>query len=144
MGVLQGWINEQACSLCYHNLAKETSKHQCYAYKTGQNPVKPCHLIAPGTWIATQCLCTNPILDDMTVFLNVPLKKYGLLCMFYYRCKYVLDFYIVFFLSMLSQAVVFNKIFNLPYKQLVFICLVVFFSSSNITCRPNINRVSFC
>lgn len=49
-------------------------------------------------------------------------KKYGLLCMlFYYRCKYVLDFYIVFFLSMLSQAVVFNKIFNLLYKQLIFI-----------------------
>lgn len=41
--------------------------------------------------------------------------------MFYYRCKYVLDFYIVLFLSMLSQAVVFNKIFNLLYKQLVFI-----------------------
>lgn len=43
--------------------------------------------------------------------------------MFYYRCKYVLDFYIVFFLSMLSQAFVFNKIFNLPYKQLVFVSL---------------------
>lgn len=41
--------------------------------------------------------------------------------MFYYSCKYVLDFYIVLFLSMLSQAVVFNKIFNLLYKQLVFI-----------------------
>lgn len=41
--------------------------------------------------------------------------------MFYYRCKYVLDFYIVLVLSMLSQAVVFNKIFNLLYKQLVFI-----------------------
>lgn len=36
-------------------------------------------------------------------------------------------FILFFFLSMLSQAVVFNKIFNLPYKQLVFICLVVFF-----------------
>ena len=41
--------------------------------------------------------------------------------MFYYRCKYVLDFYIVLFLSMLSQAVVLNKIFNLLYKQFVFI-----------------------
>lgn len=41
--------------------------------------------------------------------------------MFYYRCKYVLDFYIVLFLSMLSQAVVFNKIFNLLYKWLIFI-----------------------
>lgn len=41
--------------------------------------------------------------------------------MFYYRCKYVLEFYIVLFLSMLSQAVVFNKIFNLLYKGLVFI-----------------------
>lgn len=41
--------------------------------------------------------------------------------MFYYRCKYVLDFYIVLFLSMLSQAVVFNKIFNLLYKQFFFI-----------------------
>lgn len=30
-------------------------------------------------------------------------------------------FYIVLFLSMLSQAVVFNKIFNLLYKQLIFI-----------------------
>lgn len=41
----------------------------------------------------------------MTVFLNLPLKKNGLLCMlFYYRCKYVLDFYIVLFLSMLSQS----------------------------------------
>lgn len=29
--------------------------------------------------------------------------------MFYYRCKYVLDFYMVLFLSMLSQAVVLNK-----------------------------------
>lgn len=29
--------------------------------------------------------------------------------LFYYRCKYVLDFYIVLFLSMLSQAVVLNK-----------------------------------
>lgn len=44
--------------------------------------------------------------------------------MFYYRCKYVLDFYIVLFLSMLSQAVVFNKIFNLLYKQFVFIHIV--------------------
>lgn len=41
--------------------------------------------------------------------------------LFYYRCKYVLDFYIVLFLSMLSQAVVFNKIFNLLYKRLIFI-----------------------
>lgn len=41
--------------------------------------------------------------------------------MFYYRCKYVLDFYIVLFLSMLSQAVVFNKICNLLYKRLIFI-----------------------
>lgn len=44
--------------------------------------------------------------------------------MFYYRCKYVLDFYIVLFLSMLSQAVVFNKIFNLLYKQFVFIHII--------------------
>lgn len=41
--------------------------------------------------------------------------------LFYYRCKYVLDFYIVWFLSMLSQAVVFIKIFNLLYKRLIFI-----------------------
>lgn len=39
----------------------------------------------------------------------------------YSACKYVLDFYIVLFLSMLSQAVVFNKIFNLLYKRLIFI-----------------------
>lgn len=41
--------------------------------------------------------------------------------MFYYRCKYVLDFYIVSFLSMLPQAVVFIKICNLLYKEFVFI-----------------------
>lgn len=52
--------------------------------------------------------------------------------MFYYRCKYVLDFYIVLFLSMLSQAVVFNKIFNLLYKQHVFIHL--FSSEQSIYC----------
>lgn len=50
--------------------------------------------------------------------------------MFYYRCKYVLDFYIVLFLSLLSQAVVFNKIFNLLYKQLVFI--YIFFLNKSI------------
>lgn len=58
--------------------------------------------------------------------------------MFYYRCKYVLDFYIVLFLSMLSQAVVFNKIFNLLYKQLVFIHV---FSPNNrfhVTARTKI------
>lgn len=45
--------------------------------------------------------------------------------MFYYRCKYVLDFYIVLFLSMLSQAVVFNKIFNLLYKEVVFLFFLI-------------------
>lgn len=51
--------------------------------------------------------------------------------MFYYRCKYVLDFYIVLFLSMLSQAVVFNKIFNLLYKELCFVFFIHVFSPNN-------------
>ena len=47
--------------------------------------------------------------------------------LFYYRCKYVLDFYIVLFLSMLSQAVVLNKnIFNLLYQRLIFIFFFLF------------------
>lgn len=48
-------------------------------------------------------------------------KKNGLFCMlFYYRCKYVLDFYIVLFLSMLSQ------------KQLCLIKFLIFCTNAHL------------